>query len=97
MFKMDPPKGFDKWFVVRCSRSNSPSRLSSPFVFAFFADLRSFLIFFVPRFTAFDFVPSILPPAHESFVPFLSIPGQILRERMHRLDDAGQTFAVEFR
>ncbi|KAL7413410.1 hypothetical protein BDY24DRAFT_68579 [Mrakia frigida] len=60
MFKMDPPKGFDKWF------------------------------------TAFDFIPSILPPAHESFVPFLSIPGQILRERMYRLDDAGQTFAVEF-
>ena len=49
------------------------------------------------RFEAFGFSPSILPPAHESWVPFLSVPGQVLRERLHRLEDVGQTFAVEFR
>lgn len=82
MFKMDPPKGFDKWFVDRRRVSRPPPADSLP--------VRR-------RFTAFDFSPSILPPAHESFVPFLSVPGQVLRERMHRLDDAGQTFAVEFK
>lgn len=89
MFNSEPPLGFDKWSVLPLL-SAQPIDLNA----------RSDKVFpFSPfcRFTAFDPPPSILPKAHDQLVPFLSMPGIILKQRTKRLDGVIQTFSIEFK
>lgn len=64
------------------------------------SNARSDIVFlFSPlrRFAAFDPPPSILPKAHGQLVPFLSMPGIVLKQRTKRLDGVIQTFSIEFK
>jgi hypothetical protein len=62
-FDMDPPEGFDAWWVCAVAAADGRYKLST--------ELNA------------TTAPSLIPLAHTSVLPFLSLPAALLRERVN--------------